>query len=46
MIEGGWPFVAGAYALALGALLVLTCVVALRAWHWAKQARELDAGKR
>lgn len=40
MIEGGWAFVWSAYALACGALLVLTLSVTLRLAHWAKRARE------
>ena len=46
MIEGGWPYVGGAYAFAGGALFVLVVIVALRAQYWSTQARKLDAGKR
>ena len=45
MIEGGWAYVWGAYALALGGLAVLALGVAWRAAYWAKQARELDKKK-
>jgi heme exporter protein D len=42
MIEGGWPFIWGAYAVALIALVVLTLVVVLRLTYWSRQARELE----
>jgi hypothetical protein len=42
MIEGGASFVTAAYAVAIGGLAVLTIIVALRAWHWAKLARALE----
>lgn len=40
MIEGGWSYIWSAYALAIGALVVLTLIVTLRLAHWAKRARE------
>jgi len=43
MIEGGWDYVLPAYAVAVSALLVLSVAVALRAAHWAKRAKALDA---
>ena len=45
MIEGGWNFVWPAYAVALGALTVLTVVVVARLRTWEKRARELGDGK-
>lgn len=42
MIEGGWNFVYPAYAVTLGALIVLAAVVVLRLRHWAKRAKELQ----
>lgn len=42
MIEGGWAYIWPAYAVTLGALLVLTLVVVLRLRHWAERARKLD----
>jgi hypothetical protein len=42
MIEGGWVFVAPAYAVALLALAAAALVVFLRARYWARRARELD----
>ena len=45
MIEGGWNFVIGAYAVTLSGLAVLALTVVLRARHWARQARELDREK-
>lgn len=41
MIEGGWPFVWGAYVLTLGALGVLVLVIVLRLRKWAREARKL-----
>lgn len=46
MIEGGWAYIWPAYAVTLGALAVLTAVVAARLLHWRKQARALDEAKR
>jgi len=45
MIEGGWSYVWPAYAVAVGALTILTVVVAVRYAHWAKRARALEAKK-
>ncbi len=45
MIEGGWSFVWVSYAIAFGALGVLTLVVLTRLQSWAKRARELDKSK-
>ncbi|MBX9745719.1 MAG: heme exporter protein CcmD [Hyphomonadaceae bacterium] len=45
MIEGGWNYVWPAYAVTGAALLVLTIVVLVRAAHWAKRAKALDAAK-
>ena len=42
MIEGGWAYIWGAYGLALGVLIVLALVVALRLEHWSKRACELE----
>ncbi len=42
MIEGGWAYVYAAYAVTGLALAGAALVVALRARHWAKQARKLD----
>lgn len=42
MIEGGWSFVYGAYAVAGGSLAVLAAVVVLRLRHWAKRAKDLS----
>jgi len=42
MIESGWAYIWGAYALALVTLLVLTLVVMLRLAHWSKRARSLE----
>ena len=42
MIEGGWPLVAAAYAVAALALLALATSVLLRARHWAREARRLE----
>jgi len=39
MMEGGWPYVWGAYAFACAALAVLTLAVTLRLAHWSKRAR-------
>lgn len=44
MIEGGWGYIWGAYALALGALIVLAIIVTLRLAHWSRRARELERG--
>jgi heme exporter protein CcmD len=43
MIEGGEAFIAAAYALTVVLLGGLALVVALRARHWAKQVKKLDA---
>ena len=45
MIEGGWNFVWGAYAVALGALGVLTIVVVAQLRTWSRRARDLDQPK-
>ncbi len=45
MIEGGWSFVWGAYAVTIGALTALVAIIALRAAHWSKQARDLGERK-
>jgi heme exporter protein CcmD len=45
MVEGGWPYVWGAYALTIGVLCALALIVWLRLRHWARQARDLDQGK-
>jgi hypothetical protein len=42
MIEGGWPHVWAAYALALIALGALSVVTALRLAHWSRQARAVE----
>lgn len=41
MIEGGWNYVWPAYAIALGALGVLTVFVLVRLSAWAKRAKDL-----
>lgn len=41
MIEGGWAYIWGAYAIGAVALVVLTLVVAWRLAHWARRARAL-----
>jgi heme exporter protein D len=38
MIEGGWPYIWGAYGVALVALVVLTVAVLVRLAHWAGRA--------
>ncbi|MGD9980866.1 MAG: heme exporter protein CcmD [Hyphomonadaceae bacterium] len=45
MIEGGWSFVWSAYAIALGAIALLTVVVLLRLRVWSRRARELDKAR-
>jgi hypothetical protein len=45
VVEGGWAYVWGAYALALGGLGALAAIVAVRAAYWARQARALDKAK-
>lgn len=42
MIDGGWPYVWASYVVAGVAVVALALVIALRANHWAKRARELD----
>lgn len=42
MIEGGWSYVYGAYALTVVLLGGVAIWVALRARHWAREARKLD----
>ncbi len=42
MIEGGWGYVYAAYAVTLGALIVLAMAVGLRLAHWSRRARALD----
>ncbi|HYD72540.1 MAG TPA: heme exporter protein CcmD [Candidatus Binatia bacterium] len=42
MIGGGWPFVWGAYALTLLALVVLTFAVVLRLAYWSRRSRESE----
>ncbi|HRP11226.1 MAG TPA: heme exporter protein CcmD [Terricaulis sp.] len=42
MIEGGWPFVWAAYAIAGVAFAALIGAVLLRARHWAREAAKLD----
>jgi heme exporter protein CcmD len=42
MVEGGWPFVWAAYALTIAPMAALSVIVALRARHWARQARALE----
>ena len=42
MIEDGWAYIWGAYALAIGALAVLALVVMLRLAQWSRRARELE----
>jgi hypothetical protein len=39
MIEGGWPYIWAAYAVAIGALAALAIVVIARAMHWAQMAK-------
>jgi len=45
MIEGGWSFVWASYAIAVGALGVLTFVVLARLQSWSRRARELDKSR-
>jgi heme exporter protein D len=45
MIEGGWAYIWPAYAIALGAIAVLTLVVVIRLQTWSRRARELDQRK-
>ena len=45
MIEGGWEFVSAAYAVAIGAIGVMTAIVVVRLNAWARRARELDKNK-
>jgi hypothetical protein len=42
VIEGGWGYIWAAYALALGAIGVLTAVVLARLRTWTARARDLD----
>lgn len=42
MIEDGWRYVWPAYAIALGAIGMLTLVVLLRLRAWSRRARALD----
>lgn len=42
MIEGGWPYVYAAYAVAAIVLAGAALIVALRARYWANEARKLD----
>jgi heme exporter protein D len=46
MIEGGWPYIWGAYAATLLGIGVLALVIAARLRFWAKRARALDQDKR
>ena len=43
MIQGGWDFVAPAYVVAALGLSAAVLISFLRARHWAKRARDLDA---
>ncbi|MGE0740803.1 MAG: heme exporter protein CcmD [Hyphomonadaceae bacterium] len=45
MIDGGWPFIYAAYALTVVLLGGLSVAIALRARHWANEARKLDDKK-
>lgn len=45
MIAGGWAYVWGAYAVAIGALLALTLFVTLSLARWSNRARELERRK-
>jgi hypothetical protein len=45
MIEDGWPYIWGAYAVSLASLAVLGFVIALRLTHWARRARALEQRK-
>lgn len=42
MIEGGWPFVVAAYAVAAFALTVLVSAILFGARRWSREARKLD----
>jgi heme exporter protein CcmD len=42
VIEGGWNFVAPAYAATVLGLGALALVIFLRARHWARRVRELE----
>lgn len=42
MIEGGWPFVLTAYAVAGVALIALVVLALLSARRWAREAQRLD----
>jgi hypothetical protein len=42
MIEGGWAYIWGAYALALTALGVLAVVVIWRLKYWSRRAKALE----
>lgn len=41
LVEGGWSFVAAAYAVSLAALAVVCVVVVARLIYWSGKAREL-----
>lgn len=45
MIEGGWSFVAAAYAVTFTGIGALALIAFLRARAWAKRARELEPRK-
>lgn len=45
MISGGLEFVWASYVVAIGALVALAFVVALRLRHWAARARDLEKGE-
>lgn len=45
MIDGGWEYVWPAYAIAIGALAILSAVVAVRYAYWTKRARALEPKK-
>lgn len=45
MIEGGWAYVAAAYAVTVIGLGGLAAAAFLRADHWARRARDLDQRK-
>lgn len=42
MIDGGWPYVLAAYAVAGAALFVLAAIVLASARRWSREAKKLE----
>jgi hypothetical protein len=45
MIEGGWAYIWPAYAIALGAIGLMTVVVLMRLRTWSRRAGKLEKPK-